>query len=330
MRDLRVLIVEDNVDDADLLLRQLKKAEFEVDYKRVETAAEVRAALAEEWDVILSDYGMRDFNGLAALEIVQEMGVDIPFIIVSGSIGEETAASLMRHGVNDYLMKDNMNRLVPAIQREMHEAENRREKREAEAALRQSEQRLKLALSAAGLGAWERDLVTNDVFWSPETSALLGVTVGGARIEGLHWQILEEDRPYVQAQYDEAIATRSPVTVRYRLRRRGGEVIWVSESAQCEYEKDGTPLRLVGTIRDITRDKAAQDALVEAEERYRVIAETASDAVISIDERSNILYANPATEGVFGYRPEEIIGKSLTMLMPEAQQKGHLAGIQSL
>jgi two-component system cell cycle sensor histidine kinase/response regulator CckA len=328
MRDLRVLIVEDNVDDADLLLRQLKKAEFEVDYKRVETAAEVRAALAEEWDVILSDYGMRDFNGLAALEIVQEMGVDIPFIIVSGSIGEETAASLMRHGVNDYLMKDNMNRLVPAIQREMHEAENRREKREAEAALRQSEQRLKLALSAAGLGAWERDLVTNDVFWSPETSALLGVTVGGARIEGLHWQILEEDRPHVQAQYDEAIKTRSPVTVRFRVRRRGGEVIWVSESAQCEYADDGTPLRLVGTIRDITRDKVAQDALVEAEERYRVIAETASDAVISIDETSTILYANPATEAVFGYQPDEVIGRSLTMLMPEAQQKGHLAGIR--
>lgn len=328
MRHLRVLIVEDNVDDADLLLRQLKKAEFEVEYKRVETAAEVRAALKEDWDVILSDYGMRDFNGLAALEIVQESGVDIPFIIVSGSIGEETAASLMRHGVNDYLMKDNMNRLVPAIQREMHEAENRREKREAEMALLQSEQRLKLALTAAGLGAWERDLVTNDVFWSPETSALLGVTVGGARIEGLHWQILEEDRPHVQAQYDEAIATRSPVTVRFRLRRRGGEIIWVSESAQCEYADDGTPLRLVGTIRDITRDKAAQDALVEAEERYRVIAETASDAVISIDGTSKILYANPATEAVFGYRPEELIGQSLTMLMPEAQQTGHLAGIQ--
>ena len=327
MQSLRVLIVEDNVDDADLLLRQLKKAEFDVAFTRVETAEQVRTALKEPWDVILSDYGMRDFTGLEALEILQESGLDIPFIIISGSIGEEVAASLMRHGVSDYLMKDNMSRLVPAIQREMQEAENRREKREAEKLLAHSEQRLKLALNAAGLGAWERDLLTHDVFWSPETSAILGITVGGARLEGLHWQILEEDRERVQQRYDEGIRSRAQITVRFRIKRRDGEVIWVSESAQCEYDDRGNPLRLVGTIRDITRDKLAEDALIEAEERYRVMAETASDVVISIDEHSTILYANPAVTAVFGYDPAELKGQPLTMLMPESIRPQHEGGI---
>ena len=153
MKTLRVLIVEDNCDDVELLLMQLKKASYEVVHQRAETAKEVRTALlGSTWDVILSDYRMPGFSGLDALEVLHSTGLDIPFIIVSGNIGEETAAALMRQGVNDYLMKDNLERLAPAIAREMHEAENRRDKREAEIALAESEERLKLALSASGMG----------------------------------------------------------------------------------------------------------------------------------------------------------------------------------
>jgi two-component system, cell cycle sensor histidine kinase and response regulator CckA len=328
MRTLRTLIIENNVDDADLLRRHLIDAGYDVSHRRVETTEGIRDALETgEWDVILSDNGINGVSALEALEIVQESGRDIPFLIVSSSIGAETAASLMRHGAEDYLLKDDLSRLVPAVKRGMQEGENRREKREAELALAQSEERLKLALSAAGLGAWERDLITNEVFWSREASAMLGSTVGGAKLDDIHWQILEEDRESVRQKYKEAINSRQPITIRFRIKRRDGEIIWVSESSRCEYDATGVPLRLVGTIRDITRDKKAEDALIEAEERYRVISESASDAVISIDEDSTILYTNPATEKIFGYKPHDLVGKPLTDLMPKTVGVAHLNGL---
>lgn len=329
MKSLRVLIVEDNQDDAELLVSHLKKANYDVEHTCVATADALRKALAdEEWDVVLSDYGMRDFTGLAALQIVQETGLDLPFIIISGSIGEETAASLMRHGVSDYLMKDNLSRLAPAIAREIQEAGMRREKREAERALAESEERLQLALSAAGMGAWEWDLKTDDVFWSPECSVILGISVAGAKSKDTRRWMVDEDREMVEASYQLAIEQRSVFNIRFRIKRRTGDVIWVAESGRCEYDAAGEPLRIVGTLRDITRDKLAEDALIEAEERYRIIAETASDGVISINQNSEILFANPAAERIFGYSRSELIGQPMTMLMPERLSPLHLQGIK--
>lgn len=329
MKTLRVLIVEDNDDDAELLLRQLRKANYEVIPGRAETAQELRAALQEStWDVVLSDYGMRDFNGLDALEVLQSTGLDIPFVIISGSIGEEIAASLMRHGVSDYLMKDNLERLAPAIAREMHEAENRRDKREAEVALAESEERLKLALSAAGMGAWEWDLRSDEMIWSRECSVIWGILVAGAKADDVRLLIVPEDREMVKDRYRFAISSKTAINVKYRIKRSDGLIVWLTESAKCQY-KDGKPTRVVGTLRDITRDKQAEDALVEAEHRYRIIAETASDAVISTDSRGKILFANPSTEGIFGYKRDELIGKPVTMLMPEHTKHRHVDGLDN-
>src|SRR5688572_18258795 len=121
MRTLRVLIIEKNVDDAGLLVENLRTAGYDPVCQRVETVKEMRNALeAGAWDVILSDHAVPGLSGLEALEIVQESGRDIPFLIVSANIDGATAASLMRHGVNDYLLKGDLTRLVPAIKREMH------------------------------------------------------------------------------------------------------------------------------------------------------------------------------------------------------------------
>src|SRR5256714_14138740 len=141
-RTLRVLHVEDSERDVALLTRYLTRAGYELTSERVETAEGMRAALsAREWDVILCDYSMPHFNALQALEVLKETGLDIPFIIISGTVGEAVAVAAMRAGANDYLMKDNLVRLAPTIEREMHEAENRRARRRAEAALKESEDR---------------------------------------------------------------------------------------------------------------------------------------------------------------------------------------------
>lgn len=137
MKPLRVLIVEDSEDDMLLVLRALKLAGFVPEYLRVQTPEQLRQALSEQtWDCIVSDYALPSFSGLDALHLVRRTGLDIPFIIVSGAIGEDTAVDAMRAGAHDYIMKGNLTRLVPAIERELVEAKVRQERREAEADLR--------------------------------------------------------------------------------------------------------------------------------------------------------------------------------------------------
>jgi PAS domain S-box-containing protein len=131
-RSIRVLFIEDSEDDVWLLLDELRSSNYAPIYEHVYTPNALKEALAKEWDVIISDYKMPGFNAPLALKILKESDLDIPFIVVSGAILEETAVAIMRSGAHDYLMKDNLTRLVPVIEREMVEAANRRERRHAE------------------------------------------------------------------------------------------------------------------------------------------------------------------------------------------------------
>jgi two-component system, NarL family, sensor histidine kinase UhpB len=139
---LRVLLIEDNVDDAELVLRTLQRGGYDPVSERVDTPLAMDAALdRQRWDVVISDYVMPKFSAPAALAILTSTGMDVPFIIVSGAIGEETAVAAMRAGAHDYISKSNLTRLVPAVNRELREAESRRERKRAEKALAESEER---------------------------------------------------------------------------------------------------------------------------------------------------------------------------------------------
>jgi signal transduction histidine kinase len=133
---LRVLLVEDSENDALLLLRELRRGDYEPSITRVDTAdTMIQALCTQEWDLILCDYAMPQFNGLEALRLYRECEQDIPFIVVSGTIGEEIAVNTMLAGAHDYIMKGKLSRLIPAIQRELREAEERRARKRAEDAL---------------------------------------------------------------------------------------------------------------------------------------------------------------------------------------------------
>ena len=133
---LRVLVVEDSEDDALLLVRELRRSGYAPHFLRVQTAGELRAALHEHtWDVVVTDHNLPGFSSEAALAVVHDTGLDLPVIIVSGSIGEDIAVAAMKMGAHDYIMKDNLTRLVPAIERELREAELRRSHRLAEATI---------------------------------------------------------------------------------------------------------------------------------------------------------------------------------------------------
>ena len=181
---LRVLLLEDSEDDAELILRALRRGGYEPESARAETREEMLAALdgdGREWDLIISDHNMPRFSATAGLELMRELGLDLPFIIVSGAIGEETAAEAMAAGAGDYVMKDSLRRLVPAIERELREAETRDTRRRAERALQDSEERLRAVM----------DNVIDAIFTIDPEGRIEGLNPAAARLVGRPQEALD-------------------------------------------------------------------------------------------------------------------------------------------
>lgn len=177
-KTLRVLIVEDSEDDALLLVRQLRRGGYEPKFARVDTDDAMRAALlTETWDVVISDYAMPQFSALGALSVLREMQLDLPCLIVSGTIGEETAVTIMKAGAGDYIMKDNLKRLIPAIERELREAQIRKERRRTVEALRESEERYRSLVDNIDIGVTLVDSEYNIVMTNAAQSRLVSKSV---------------------------------------------------------------------------------------------------------------------------------------------------------
>lgn len=155
---LRVLIVEDSKIEAKFTANLLKKNGYEVTSERVETREDMKHQLDEhEWDIVISDYQMPEFDGMQALQLFQAYDLDIPFILVSGKIGEESAVDLMKMGAHDYIMKGNTARLLPAIESHLKDAANRREKTQLESKLRESEAQYRGFFENAAIGIFRCD-----------------------------------------------------------------------------------------------------------------------------------------------------------------------------
>src|SRR5438876_483953 len=206
---LRVLLVEDSEEDAALILEELQRSGYDLKYERVQTEESMDTAMQRQvWDVVLADYTIPRFNAIAALELLQKRGLDLPFIIVSGNTREDTAVSAMKAGAHDYLTKGELKRLVPALERELRAALMRKERKNTEEELRQSESSLANAQRIARLGNWELDLETHTLRWSDEIYRIFGLT----RHEFVATQELflksvhPEDREFVRESLDQALS----------------------------------------------------------------------------------------------------------------------------
>ena len=172
-----VVIVEDQEDDASLMLHELRRAQFEPEFERVETEQELKAALEKGgWDIVLSDHGLPRFNSLQALNMLNQSELDLPFIIVSGSIAEDLAVAAMKSGAHDYIMKNNLARLGPAVEREMREAETRRARRAAEEARLKPVQELEQAYTQ--LERRVREITASIMFTDLEDSTQMLTRLG--------------------------------------------------------------------------------------------------------------------------------------------------------
>lgn len=151
-RALRLLLIEDSDDDELLVLRELRRTGYDVSHRRVQSADEMRAALAEPWDLVISDYSLPQFSAPAALAVLKTSGLDIPFIICSGTIGEETAVESLHAGAHDFLLKSRLARLAPAIERGMSDSRARRERRSAEDEVRRLEEQVRQTQKMEAMG----------------------------------------------------------------------------------------------------------------------------------------------------------------------------------
>jgi phosphoserine phosphatase RsbU/P len=275
-KSLQVLVVEDSEFDAQMMVSILRKGGYDVAFERVETAEALGQALATgRWQVILADYNLPDFSAPAALRIVQDSGFDLPFIIVSGGIGEDVAVAAMKAGAHDYVMKGNLHRLVPAVERELREAEIRASRREAKQALQESELRHRLLWETCPDAVILMDLEGTIHFANPAVQTVFGYTpeeVTGTNLRRLQPPRLREAHQAAIAHFAQTgvkrLSWRATETV--GLRKDGVEI--PVELSYADLTLDGKRL-FVGFVRDITERKRAERELRENQEQFRVARE---------------------------------------------------------
>lgn len=277
---LRLLIVEDSEDDALLLLRELRRADYAVTFERVETAESMALALAKQnWDLVIADHNMPQFNGIAALELCNTNGADVPFILVSGSIGEDLAVAAMKAGAQDYLMKGSLSRLIPSVQRELREANVRRERKRAEEALQVSEARNGAILEAALDSIITMDHEGKIVEFNPAAEKTFGYKrqeiIGQLLADLIIPPSLREQHRRGLAHY---LATGEGPVLNRRIELtavRSDETEFPVELAVSRIHGGGAPI-FTAYIRDLTEQKAQetmQRRSHELEEQNRLIQE---------------------------------------------------------
>jgi diguanylate cyclase (GGDEF)-like protein/PAS domain S-box-containing protein len=301
---LRTLIIEDSEDDALLLTRYLQQT-YELIHVRVDSADGLSQALNQgEWDVVLSDHAMPNFDSFAALKMVQQCGRDLPFIIISGAIGEDLAVAAIKAGAHDYLLKSNLKRLIPAIERELQAAQARRTHFQSEQRFRATFEQAAVGIAHVGLdGRWLR------------VNHKLCVITGFTEEE-----LLTRDRPSITYPDDmpdeldsrqKLLAGEVPSSTKeIRYVRKDDSHVWVNLTWSLTRTVTGEPDYFIEVIEDITERKEATEQL----RLFARIFDTINEGVVVTDSTNNIVSVNPAFSSITGYSAAEAIGKNPRML----------------
>jgi len=293
-RPLRTLLVEDSEDDARLVLHALRRGGFHPTSRRVQTAVDLQAALDREtWDVVISDFRMPSFTGLDALRIFRSTGLDIPFILISGTIGEALAVDAMKAGASDYIMKQSLARLAPALERELRDTQQRAAHRRDANALADSEERFRQMAASIRDVFFLVDAATHRLLYvSPACEEIWGCVGEGRHVDEQSWAdtIHPDDRASTIAKYNEGM-TAGSFAYEYRIVRPDGAIRWVGTRGFPVRDEAGAIVRIAGTAEDITERKRG-----EWEIRKFVLAmDTMTDAIYLVDRASmRFIHVNQA------------------------------------
>jgi PAS domain S-box-containing protein len=326
MTKLRFLLLEDSLLDAELIQIALEGGGIQCDLVQVQTRAEFLAAVqAPTFDLILSDYRLPEFDGVAALELAHTYCPTIPFIFVSASLGEEMAIDLLKQGATDYVLKERLARLAPSIQRALREAQDHADRQaalearqQAELALQQNQARLLLCVEAASLGLWDYDPIIDAGYLSDRCKIMVDLP---PEAKLTHTQLLErlhpDDRPSVYEAIKRSLLHQDPYDLEFRVCWTDGTVHWIHAKGQTHHDAAGRPIWMGGVGIDITerkrveaeRKQAAND-LRQSEERFRTLANAVPQLVWVNDEAGNLLYLNDPWRAYLGLPAETMMSWS--------------------
>jgi PAS domain S-box-containing protein len=311
---LNVLIVEDWEDDMLLTLRELRRGGYSIHSLRVETEVEMRSALEQQrWDIVIADYTLPSFSAPAALKLLQQMHRDLPFIIVSGTIGEETAVEAMRSGAHDYIIKGNLARLLPAVERELREAQDRKKRheteralRDSEAALRDSQQEYQALAEASPVGIFRMDAQGNCVYVNRQWCQMTGMLLEQALQQNWSRALHPEDTQLILATWQQALQAELPFRLEFRIQRPDRSIIWVFAQALPQHRNGTELLGYIGTMTDISDRKQAEQKIREQAD----LIDIASDAIFVRDLNNNITFWNRGAERLYGWTTAEVLGRN--------------------
>jgi PAS domain S-box-containing protein len=340
-KPLKMLIIEDSPEDAELLVREIKRGGFAPEWRRAVSALDLKAALSEkEWDIVVSDYRIPKLGGMAALEIFKQSGQDAPFILVSGKVGEEAAVEAMKAGAHDFILKDNLSRLLPVINRELREVELRKQHRMVMDELQRNERRYRYLFNSAAVSMWEEDF--SAIKAALDKLKLQGITdfkgYFAQHPEFVQWaatavQIVDVNdatlRMYGASSRKELLGSLDKLFTQETYQALPSLLLALAEERE-QYEAESINRTLAGktlhvmvrisiprdpsafssmivSIIDITERKKMEQALSSSKERFRTVTDQ-SLVGISVIQDGRFRYVNPKFAEMIGYTVEEMQG----------------------
>jgi len=318
---LRILHLEDNPEDVELVRETIAAQGIDAGIKDVETRADfINALETEEYDLVLADYTLPSFDGLSALAIARAKFPLLPFIFVTGTMGEENAVETLKRGATDYVLKTHLTRLVTSIMRALREAEERIGRKKDREALMESEERFRAVFDNAIDGILLADAENKKIHSGNNTICrMLGYSEEEITKLGVRDIHPEADLPAVARVFEKQARKETKAAKDIPIKRKNGSVFYADINAFPVTFAGKT--YLVGIFRDVTERKHAEEVLRESEKKYRTIVENITDALYMHDFKGNIIDLNENACKILGYKREELIGANVSMLDSEENKR---------
>ena len=331
---LKILLLEDSAEDAEMIQRLLAKEDNNFECNLAMNKGQFLKALDQFVpDIILSDNSLPQFSAIEALKIVRERSLYIPFILVTGTVSEEFAATIIKQGADDYILKDRLSRLPNAIQVSFKQRQIERERLEAVDKLKESNDRYKIVAKATRETIWDWDLVTDKVIWSKSIHDTFGYKDLNLLTDNAWWldKIHPEDVDRVRKNAAEQIKNKVlRFEDEYRFRCADGSYKYLNDRSFLVIDRSGNPVRMIGAMQDITKQKKEEFRLKLLES----VITNATDAVLITEVGSlkndgqKIAYVNEAFTKMTGYRREEVIGETSEFLHGPKTSKEELEKLE--